>query len=139
MLSSLTLLAPINFEFIDLWLRRWNISVEIGVFCSRYIRIKFLYKSLKFQIIIFIDFHQFVVPFNYAFLETIFVTSLHASCSHRIATNTSTPLTICVADTSSWILASTYFTSLFLYLTLKFWMMQASSGWSLEVGFSVRK
>ena len=52
------------------------------------------------------------------FLVVKLVTSFHASCSHRIVTSTSTPLTICVADTSSWILASTYLTSLFRYLTL---------------------
>ena len=38
-------LSPIHFEFIGHWLRDWNIFVEIGVFCSRYIRSKFLYKN----------------------------------------------------------------------------------------------
>ena len=65
-------LSSIDFEFIDHWLRRWNIFVEIGVFFSRYTHSKFLYKSFKFQIIIFFDFHPFVVPFNVTFLETIF-------------------------------------------------------------------
>ena len=40
-------LSPIHFEFIDHWLRHWNIFVEIGVFCSRYIRSKFLYKKKR--------------------------------------------------------------------------------------------
>ena len=67
------------------------------------------------------------------------VTSFHASCSHRIATSTSTPLKICVADASSWILASTYLAKLFRYLTLKFWMMPASCGCSLEIIFFGKK
>ena len=120
-------LPPIDFEFIDHWLRHWNIFVKIDVFCSRYIRSKFLYKSLKFQIIIFFDFHQFVFPlmphFSKQFLIVRLVISFHTFCSHRIAISTSTPLTICVADVSSWILASTFLTSLFRYLTFKFWMI----------------
>ena len=47
---------PMDFEFIDDWLRPWNIFVKTGVFCRRYIGSKFLYKSFKFQIIIFFDF-----------------------------------------------------------------------------------
>ena len=65
-------LLLIDFEFIDHWLRRWNIFVKIGVFCSRYIRSKFFFKNFKFQTIIFFDFHQFFVPFNSAYLENIF-------------------------------------------------------------------
>ena len=56
---------------MDYWLRRWNIFAETGIFCSRYIRSKFFYKSFKLQIIIFFNFYQFVVPFNAVFLETI--------------------------------------------------------------------
>ena len=52
------------------------------------------------------------------------VTSYHASCSHQIATSTSTPLTICVADASYWILVNTYLTSLFWYLT---WILNDAS------------
>ena len=48
-------LSLIDFEFVDHWLRRWNIFVKIGVFFSRYIPSKFLYKSFKFQIIIFFN------------------------------------------------------------------------------------
>ena len=51
--------------------------------------------------------------FSKQFLIVELDTSFHASCIHRIATSTSTPLTICVFYASSWILASTYFTSLF--------------------------
>ena len=71
------------------------------------------------------------------FLIVKLVTSFHASCRHRIATSTSAPSTICVAYASSWILASTYLTSLFQ--TLKYWMMSASSGCILEVVFLGKK
>ena len=73
--------------------------------------------------------------FSKQFLIVQLVTSFHASCSHRIATGTSTFLRICVAEASSWILASTYLTSLFRYLTLKFFMMPVCSGCSHEVVF----
>ena len=65
-------LLPIDLEFIDHWLRCWNIFVEIGVLSSRYIRSKFFYKSFKSQIIIFFNLHQFVLPFNIVFLKTNF-------------------------------------------------------------------
>ena len=142
MLSSLTRCHhSISNSFIDHWLRRRNIFVKIGVFCNRCIRSKFLYKSLKFQIIVFSTSISSLFPlmphFSKQFLIVKLVTPLHASCSHRIATTTSTPLTICVANSSYWILASTYLTSLFRYLT--FWTMPASSGCSLQVVFFDKK
>ena len=76
---------------------------------------------------------------NHNTLIRTLITSFHASCRNWIATSTSTPLTICAADASSWIFASTYLTSLFHFLNLKFWMMPASSGCSLEVAFFCAK
>ena len=46
-------LPQIDFKFIDHWLRRWNIFIEIRVFSSRYTRSKFLYMSFRFQISFF--------------------------------------------------------------------------------------
>ena len=61
--------------------------------------------------------------FSKQFLIVDLVTSFHASYSHWIATSTSTPLTICIADDSSWILAGTYLTS-FGTWTWNFWWCQ---------------
>ena len=82
------------------------------------------------------SFSPLMLYFSKQFLIVKLVISFHVSFSHQIATSTSTPLKICVADTSSWILASTYLTSLFRYLSLKFWMMPPSSGCNLEVVLS---
>ena len=78
-------LSPIDFEFIDHWLRRWNIFIEIGVFYSRYFRSKLLYRSFKFQVIIFFYFHHFPLKLHFSkqFLIVKLATSFHASCSHR--------------------------------------------------------
>ena len=67
------------------------------------------------------------------------VTSFHASWAHRMAISMFTSLIICVAEEYSLILASAYSMNLFLYFTLKFWIIPASSGWSLEVEFLGRK
>ena len=58
---------------------------------------------------------------------------------HWIAISMFTSLMIPVAEEFSLMYASTYLTSFFLYLTLKFWTIPASSGWSLEVVFLIRK
>ena len=48
-------------------------------------------------------------------------------------------LMIYVAEEFRLILAGTYLTSFFLFFTLKFWIIPASTGWSLEVEFLDRK
>ena len=100
-------------------------------------------QSFKVQIIIFLtsisSLSALMLHFSKQFLIVMLVTSFHTSCSHQIATITSTPLKTFVADASSWMLASIFLTSLFQYLTLKFWMIPASSGCSLEVVFVGKK
>ena len=81
-----------------------------------------------------------IIPhFSKQFFIVVPVTSFHASWAHRMAISMFTSLIICVAEEYSLILASTYLTSLFLYFTLKFWIILASSGWKLKDVFLGRK
>ena len=122
-----------NFEFIGHWLRRWDIFIESCIFC-RASKSKSSYSLTSIS-----SLSALMLHFSKQFLIVMLVTSFHASCSHQIATITSAPLKTFVADASSWMLASIFLTSLFQYLTLKFWMIPASSGCSLEVVFVGKK
>ena len=122
-----------NFEFIGHWLRRWDIFIESCIFC-RASNSKSSYSLTSIS-----SLSALMLHFSKQFLIVMLVTSFHASCSHQIATITSTPLKTFVADASSWMLASIFLKSLFQYLTLKFWMIPASSGCSLEVVFFGKK
>ena len=121
------------FESIDHWLRRWEIFLESCVF------FRASYSKSSYSLTSISSLSPLMLHFSKQFLIVKLVTSFQASCIHQIAAITSTPLKIFVADASSWMLASTFLTILFQYLILKFWMMPASSGCSLEVVFFGKK
>ena len=77
--------------------------------------------------------------FSKQFFIVVLVTSFYAYWAHQMVISMFTSLIICVAEEYSLIVASPYSTNLFLYFTLKFWIIPASSGWTLEVEFLGRK
>ena len=62
-------------------------------------------------------------------------TSFHTRCTHLIAIKMLTSLIMSEAETLSLIRDRTYLTNDFLYFTLKFRIIPASNGWSLDVVF----
>ena len=128
---------------IDHRLRCWDIGVEINVLCGWHIglncRTNVSNSKTSSSISIKLSLLLTTPNFSKQFFIVIIVIFLHASCAHWMVISMFTPLIISVAVGFSLILARSYLTSLFLYLTLKFWIIPASSGWSLEVVFLGRK
>ena len=141
--SSLNLSYQSTSCSIDHRLRCWDIGVEINILCYWQSGLKSRTNALNSKLPSSTSIKLSLLLTTPHFSKQLFivvpVTSFHASCAHWMAISIFTSLTISVAEDFSLIYASTYLTSLFLCLILKFRIIPESTGWILEVLFLGRK